>query len=429
VSQLPELNRLSATEIVAGLEQGRFTAEAVVRACLERIDARDGEVGAWVALNAEAALAQARERDRSGTRGPLHGVPIGVKDVIDTAELPTQMGSPLYAGWQPPFDASCVALARMAGAIVLGKTTTAEFAGVAPPATRNPLDLGRTPGGSSSGSGAAVGDWMVPVAYGTQTGGSTLRPASFCGVIGFKPTFGSYNPVGVKPAAESFDTLGLIARTLDDIELFHDVLSGDAPGPGRRLERAPRIGVLRTHLWDTAQPETMAAIEDAAARLAQAGATVEELTAPAGFDQLTSHRVTINAYERARSLAGEWHTRREALSARMQHICENGFAIGRADYIAALRAIENFRLRMDAYLDGVDAVLTPAVPGEAPLGIDYAGDPRFQELWTLLHAPTIALPTHQGPSGLPVGIQLVAPRYGEARLFAVARWVEQGLRK
>lgn len=422
-----ELNRLTASEIVAGLGQGRFTAEAVMRACLDRIAERDGQVRAWVAVNADAALAQARECDRSGALKPLSGVPIGIKDVIDTAELSTEMGSPMYEGWQPRFDAACVALARMAGAIVLGKTATAEFAGTAPPATCNPLNLAHTPGGSSSGSGAAVGDCMVPVAYGTQTGGSTLRPASFCGVIGFKPTFGAYNPVGVKPAAESFDTIGLIARSLDDIELFHDVLCSDAPGPERRLARAPRIGLLRTHLWNTAQPETVAALEDAVARLSQAGAVVQELDAPAGFDNLTEHRVTINAYERARSLAGEWHARREALSPQMLRTCEAGFAIGRADYVTALRTIEGFRLRMDDFLGGVDAVLTPAVPGEAPVGVDYAGDPRFQELWTLLHAPTITLPTHRGPGGLPVGIQLVAPRYGEARLFAVARWVERQL--
>lgn len=423
-----DLNRLTAAEIVAGLGQGRFSAEAVMRACLDRIAERDAQVHAWVAVNADTALAQARELDRGGARGPLAGVPIGVKDVIDTAGLPTAMGSPMYAGWQPRFDASCVALARMAGAIVLGKTATAEFAGTAPPATCNPLNLAHTPGGSSSGSGAAVGDYMVPVAYGTQTGGSTLRPASFCGVIGFKPTFGAYNPVGVKPAAESFDTLGLIARSLDDIELFHDVLSSDAPGPERRLARAPRIGILRTHLWDTALPETIGAVEGAAMRLSRAGAVVEDLTAPPGFDKLTAHRVTINAYERARSLAGEWHQSRDALSPQMLRTCETGFGIARPEYVAALRAVERYRLLTDDFLDGVDGVLTPAVPGEAPAGIDHAGDPRFQELWTLLHAPTITLPAHRGPNGLPVGIQLVAPRYREDRLFAAARWVEQQLR-
>jgi Asp-tRNA(Asn)/Glu-tRNA(Gln) amidotransferase A subunit family amidase len=423
-----ELNKLTASQIAAGIEQGAFTAEAVITDCLARIAEREPQVRAWVAMDGERSLAQARERDRSGARGPLHGVPIGVKDVIDTACLPTQMGSPLYRGHRPPFDAACVALAKAAGAIVLGKTATAEFAGTAPPDTCNPHNLAHTPGGSSSGSGAAVADYMVPVAYGTQTGGSTLRPASFCGVIGFKPTFGAYNLVGVKPAAVSFDTLGLIARSLDDIELFHAVLVGDAPGRVLRLERAPRIGIFRTHLWESAQPETIAAIEDAARRLGLAGAVIREVAPPDGFDTLTTHRVVVNAYERARGLAAEQYDRRNALSAQILRTCNAGFAVSRDDYVHALRVIERFRLRMDDHFGGIDAILTPAAAGEAPGGIEYAGDPRFQELWTLLHVPALSLPTHQGPNGLPVGIQLVAPRYRESQLFAVARWVEERLR-
>jgi Asp-tRNA(Asn)/Glu-tRNA(Gln) amidotransferase A subunit family amidase len=422
-----KLHTLSATQIATGIAQGGFTAEAVVRACLDRIDERDPLIRAWIALDAEQSLQAARALDRGASRGPLHGVPFGVKDVIDTAEFPTQMGSPLYLGHRPRFDAACVALARNAGAIVLGKTATAEFAGTAPPATRNPHNLEHTPGGSSSGSGAAVADYMVPVAYGTQTGGSTLRPAAFCGVIGFKPTFGSYNPVGVKPAAVSFDTLGLIARTLDDIELFHAVLVGATPRPTPMAGTAPRIGICRTHLWETAQPETVFAVEDAIGRLQAAGATIRERALPAGFEHLTAQRAVINAYERVNGLAAEWCERRDGLSAQMVRTCAAGMAVSRADYVQALAHVERARIEVDASFADVDVLLTPTTPGEAPAGLAYAGDPRFQELWTLLHVPTMTLPTQRGPHGLPVGIQLVARRYQEPQLFAAARWIEDRL--
>lgn len=425
--QPKQLYRLSATQIVAGIEEGAFTAEAVMRECLERIAERDSLIRAWVAVDAEKCLDEARRLDRGPFRGPLHGVPFGVKDVIDTADLPTQMGSPLYKGHRTPYDASCVALARSAGAIVMGKTATAEFAGTAPPATRNPLNPDHTPGGSSSGSGAAVADYMVPLAYGTQTGGSTLRPASFCGVIGFKPTFGTYNPVGVKPAAESFDTLGLIARSIDDIELFHAVLVGDKPNLSSLPDVAPRIGVCRTHLWNTAQPESVHAIDDTIRRLEAAGASIVNVMPPFDFDQLTSHRVVINAYERARGLAAEWFNGRDCLTPNMIRTCEAGFAVSREEYVNSLRFVEQYRFSVGSCFSGIDALLTPAVAGEAPRGIDYAGDPRFQELWTLLHVPTITLPTHRGPNDLPVGVQFVAPRYHEPQLFAVARWVENQL--
>jgi amidase len=268
---------------------------------------------------------------------------------------------------------------------------------------------------------------MVPVAYGTQTGGSTLRPAAFCGVIGFKPTFGTYNPVGVKPAAVSFDTLGLIARTLDDIELFHAVLVGDKPDPACMPQTAPRIGICRTHLWENAQPETMHAIEDATCRLQAAGATIREVALPDGFERLTAHRAVINAYERVHGLAAEWFTGRDGLTPQMIRTCETGIAISRTEYVKALVHVERSRTAIEESFTDVDVLLTPTAPGEAPAGLEYAGDPRFQELWTLLHMPTITLPTHSGPNGLPVGIQLVMRRYQEPQLFAVARWIENRL--
>src|SRR6266853_222462 len=242
----PHLNELSATEIVRGIAAGAFTCEAVTRACLARIADQEGVVRAWTNFDPEIALAQARALDRAATRGPLHGMPIGVKDVLDTFDMPTEMGSPIYRGNRPGADAACVALARAAGAVILGKTVTCEFAGVTAGATTNPHDETRTPGGSSSGSGAAVADCMVPVAFGSQTGGSVLRPASYCGVIGYKPTYNAFNRFGLKFAAEGLDTIGLITRSLDDIALVRAVLLGQAPTPISAMPAPPRVGFAKT---------------------------------------------------------------------------------------------------------------------------------------------------------------------------------------
>src|SRR5499425_151666 len=250
---MPSLNELSCTEIVQDIAAGKFTAESVTRDCLERIKAREPTVQAWATIDPEHALAQARALDRGPPRGALHGVPIGVKDVIDTVDLPTEMGSPIYQGHRAACDAACVAVARAGGAVILGKTVTAEFAGMFPGPTTNPHNPAHTPGGSSSGSAAAVADFMVPAAFGTQTGGSVLRPAAFCGVVGYKPTFNLINRSGIKFAAESLDTIGLMARTIDDVELVTAVVVGKEPAP-RTLSSAPRLGLCRTPLWDTAQP-------------------------------------------------------------------------------------------------------------------------------------------------------------------------------
>src|SRR6202046_2362165 len=274
------LNELSAIEIAKTIAAGETTCEAVTRDCITRIAARDGVVKAFVNFDPELALAQARALDRGPRRGPLHGVPIGLKDTIDTFDMPTELGSPIYRGNRPRADASCVALLRRAGAIILGKTATCEFAGSAPPATTNPHNAAHTPGGSSSGSAAAVADDMVPAALGTQTGGSVLRPSSYCGLFGFQATYNSFNKAGVKPAAESIDTIGWLARSLADIELLTAVLRMQAPQPPRTMNSAPRIGLCRTEMWDSAQLETKAAVEGAAAALAKAGATVRDVKLP-----------------------------------------------------------------------------------------------------------------------------------------------------
>ncbi len=422
------LNELSATEIARRVAAREATAEAVVADCLARIAAREPVVHAFAHVDSELALRQARALDRGPIRGALHGVPIGIKDVIDTADQPTQMGSPIYAGHRPACDAACVALLRAAGAVILGKTVTCEFAGMTPGPTTNPHDAAHTPGGSSSGSGAAVADLMLPAALGTQTGGSVLRPAAYCGVIGYKPTFGAFNRAGLKFAAESLDTIGLMARSLDDIALVTSVLLGGPPGTPLALGSAPAIGLCRTPLWDTAEPETKHAVEDAAARLALAGADVREVVLPADFAGLkTAARETINNYERSKSMAAEWASHRDLISPKLRRCIELGMAMPYQDYLAAIRLGESCRARLPAVLEGFDILLTPCVQGEAPLGLDSTGDPGFQAIWTILHVPTMSLPTHTGPSGLPVGIQLIGRRHDDQRLLACARWVWERL--
>jgi Asp-tRNA(Asn)/Glu-tRNA(Gln) amidotransferase A subunit family amidase len=418
------LNELGVTEIVAKIAAGEITCEAVTRDCIERIAAREPAVKAWVKFNPELALAQAHALDREPCRGPLYGVPIGIKDVIDTFDMPTEMGSPIYRGYRPTADAACVALLRRAGAVILGKTATCELAGMAPAATTNPHNPAHTPGGSSSGSAAAVADVMVPAALGTQTGGSVLRPSSFCGVFGYKPTYNTFNKAGLKPAAESIDTIGWIARSIEDIALLTAVLRMDEPQPLRTMSAAPRIGLCRTELWDGAQPETKSAVENAAVALSKAGAVVRDVDLPGEFAGLPAlARGTINHFERAACMAFEWDNHRAALSPQMRRYIENGLKTSRADYVAAWRCIEQCRTLLPKVFDGIDVLLTPCVPGEAPRGLASTGDPSMQAMWTALHTPTMTLPTHRGPNNLPVGIQLVAQRYDDDRLFACARWI------
>jgi Asp-tRNA(Asn)/Glu-tRNA(Gln) amidotransferase A subunit family amidase len=418
------LNELSATGIAAKIAAGHATCESVVRDCVEWIAARDDTVKAWVNFDPDLALAQARALDHEQRRGSLHGVPIGVKDIIDTFDMPTEMGSPIYRGYRPPADAACVALLRRAGAVILGKTATCELAGMAPSATTNPHNAAYTPGGSSSGSAAAVADDMVPAALGTQTGGSVLRPSSFCGVFGYKPTYNTFNKAGVKPAAESIDTIGWISRSIDDIELLTAVLRMQEPRPPRALDAAPRIGLCRTEIWNTAQPETKAAVEDAATALGKAGAMVREIDLPEAFNGLhVLARGTINHYERAACMAFEWDHHREALSPQMRRYIESGQKTSRADYVAAWRRVEQCRALLPKVFEEIDVLLTPCVPGEAPKGLAFTGDPSMQAMWTALHTPSMTLPTHRGPNDLPVGIQLIAQRYDDDRLFASARWI------
>lgn len=421
----PDLNRLGVVELVAGLRAGAFSATEVVDACVARIVQRDATVRAWIAVAADSARRLAMGVDAAL---PLCGVPFGVKDVIETAELPTEMGAHCYQGYQPRFDAGTVAQLRLAGGIMLGKTATAEFAGTFPAATCHPLDPSRTPGGSSSGSAAAVADFMVPFALGTQTGGSVLRPAAFCGVVGFKPSYGLYTIAGMKSAAPSFDTIGLIARSVADVALVHATLMNGTPAAA--LLRAPRVGVFRSHLWPHVEADARQCLEQAVSAFAAAGAEVCEIAIPEGFDRITGERAIINAFERARVLAGEWESARATFSRASFDLCERGFAIPAERYLEARRAVDAFRLRAADLFAQVDVLVTPTTVGVAPAGLESTGDPRLQELWTMLHLPAITVPAGRAPQGpgqgdgpaLPLAVQLVGPRYGDAALLAAADW-------
>jgi Asp-tRNA(Asn)/Glu-tRNA(Gln) amidotransferase A subunit family amidase len=416
-------NQLTACEASVLIHEKKIRSQDLVKACLARVAERDNVVHAWAGISPEMAIAQAHARDGEASRGPLHGIPIAIKDVIDTCDLPTEMGSPIFAGHQPRIDAAVVAQLRSAGAVLLGKTVTAEFAGMAPTITANPHNLAHTPGGSSSGSAAAVADAMVPIAFGTQTGGSVLRPASYCGVFGYKPTFGRINRAGLKFAAESIDTLGWMARSLEDIALVDGVLSAGSTDP-LEARRPLRIGLCRTFMWDKALPETKEAIANADAKLQQAGIIVEAVELPADFTALTRFRQNINDYERVHGLAHEWAHHRAQISPELSASLRRGDALAESDYIAALKFSEHARVRLDQWMQPYDVLITPCVNGEAPKGLAFAGDPSFQALWTLLHVPVVCLPTHRGPKGLPVSIQLVGRRYGDTRLLqnALAIW-------
>ena len=423
--------RLGANSAAAKIKAGELSSEALVQACLDRVSEREHQIRAWSWLDADAAVAQARACDRAtGLKGPLHGVPIGVKDVIDTADMPTAYGSAIYKGYRPRADAACVSLARAAGAVILGKTETTEFASIHPAATRNPLAPAHTPGGSSSGSAAAVADFMVPLAVGTQTGGSTIRPAAFCGVVGYKPSFNRVNRAGLKFSAESFDTIGFFARSVDDIALLAHVMSGqERLGDAElREDKAPRIGLCRTSRWSQASSQMRGAIEDAAQRMAAAGAEVELVALTPAFDQLHEAHALIMQYEAARATAWEYRVHGDLLSPAYHQRIRAGQGIPRERYEAALRQAESGRQDFADVWGELDVLITPSAVDEAPLGLESTGDSVFNRLWTLLGVPCVHLPFGIGTSGLPLGLQVVGRREDDVATLTCARWIEDRLR-
>ncbi len=414
---------LGGAEAAGLLARGEITSEALVRACLDRIAAEEPRVQAWEFLDPELALAQARRLDAAGRPGPLHGLPLGVKDIVDTADMPTARGSAVVAGRRPAADAACVAALRRSGGVVMGQTVTTEMAYYSPGKTRNPRDPSRTPGGSSSGSAAAVAAGMVPAALGTQTAGSIIRPASFCGVVGYKPSHGLLSLEGVSPFAPSLDTLGFLARRAADLPLLVRALGGALPAlPPAGL---PRIGLCRTEAWAGASPESRIAVEGAAERLEDAGAEVARVD-EGPLDGLSEAQRTVMAFEAAEALA-DLLPRAERLGPQLRDLLRQGQATPRAAYGQALARRDAARARLPGLFGGASVLLTASAPGEAPPGLAGTGDPAMSRIWTLLGLPCLTLPCAEGPSGLPVGVQLVGPPDGDAGLLAAAAWAEAAL--
>lgn len=416
----------SAQTLASLVASGQLTAEESVQASLDRIAAQDAEIEAWVYLDSERALEEARQVDCSpARRGPLAGVPIGVKDVIDVASMPTAYGTRLYRGCKPARDASCVALARASGAVVVGKTVTTEFAYRLPGRTRNPHGDDRTPGGSSSGSAAAVAAGMVPLAFGTQTAGSVIRPASFCGVVGYKPSYGLISRAGVWWLAESLDTVGALATSVCDAGLLVGASAGLPELAARSpIGRPPRIAVCRTGSWELAQPAARNALALVASVLETSGATVVDADPPLRFEALAESHATIVAFEAARVLAHENNTAPGMLSPQLRQLIGAGFSCPRSMYEAALRFAEQARRELAAFMEHYDALLTPSAAGEAPPRAAGTGDRIFNRVWTLLRAPCLSLPAPANGRELPVGVQLVGVERQDSHLLDVAAWVE-----
>jgi Asp-tRNA(Asn)/Glu-tRNA(Gln) amidotransferase A subunit family amidase len=420
------INEMTASQAVTEITEGRATSEDLVRACLEKIDNRESDVQAWVHVDGARAIAEARAIDASGPKGPLHGLPVGFKDVIDTADMPTAYGSDIYPGYQPDADAACVALIRAAGGVVLGKTVTTEFAFVNPNKTRNPHNLDHTPGGSSSGSAAAVADFMVPLTFGTQTGGSVIRPASFCGVVGYKPSIGQFSYAGVKLLARSLDTLGAFSRSVADLALLRAALLG-APATVQTLSGPPAIALCRTPWWDGADPSSQASVQSAAVRFTSAGANVSELELSANFAGLEDANHTIMIYEGRRSLAHEFARCEKMLSENLKSRMAHGLDISFDDYRAAIELARTCQREFDELAAKFDAILVPSAVGEAPQGLTSTGDATFNRPWTTIGVPCVTLPNTTGRNGLPVGIQLVTPFGTDEKLLSVAVWAEGAL--
>ena len=418
--------RLTASQAAARLRDGTLTAEALTRACLNRIAERDGDVRAWLYVDPDAAIRQARELDKQPARSPLHGIPVGVKDMIDTFDMPTTFNSNLFADHRPGVDAAIVSTLRAAGALILGKTDTSEFAAAGRhAATRNPHDLSRTPGGSSSGSAAAVADFQTPLSLGTQTGGSTIRPASFCGVFALKPTWGAVSREGLKLYSITCDTVGLYARSLDDLGLLCDVFDvHDDAAPRPVGVKGSKIALCRTPFWASAGAGdgTPDAMEAAAEALRGAGAEVTPLDLPAPFERLGEmQRIVMHSEGRtaflnlARAFPHDLH---DDFHSRVEN--RDGYS-----HRQLLEAYDNAalcRTEFDRIASQYDAVLTPSAPGEAPPG-RHPGNAVFNRMWTLLHVPCVNIPGHVGPNGMPVGVTLTSARFTDRQLLEVSKAV------
>ncbi|MEJ2626132.1 MAG: amidase [Pseudolabrys sp.] len=432
-------DQATLAETITMLRDGVISALDVVESCLARIAEVDADVQAWAFLDPDYAREQARRIDEARSEGkpmgPLHGIPIGIKDIFDTDDMPTEDGTVLHAGRRPERDSTAVALLREAGAIIMGKTVTTELALFGPGKTRNPRDPSRTPGGSSSGSAAAVASGMVPLAIGSQTNGSTIRPASFCGVVGFKPSRGLISRKGALTLSNTLDQVGVFAGSLADAALLAEVLMAYDPADAEMRPRArpalgetmmeepplpPKVAFVKTPYWNHAEDDTKEAFAELMEVL---GDGAQETELPSIFERAAEVQRSIQDAEAAVNYSREYEKGRDQLSAKLREIIEHGREVTAVDYIRAVARIALLRESLDEYFDHFDAFLTPAAPGEAPVGLDGTGNPIFCTTWTLLGMPAISLPLLTGSNGMPIGVQLVGQHGQDARLLRTARWL------
>lgn len=422
-------NRLSASAALTRLAHGELTSEALVQSCISRIAHREPSLHAWEYIDTVRALEQARHIDRSGPVGRLAGIPVGVKDIIDTVAMPTTYGSTLFTGHLPSTDAACVQRLHENGAIIVGKTVSTEFAYLSPSRTANPLNAARTPGGSSSGSAAAVADWMVPVALGTQTAGSTIRPASFCGIVGYKPTFDTINTQGIRPLAPSLDTVGLFGRCVDDVALIAASLARDASFTHRLSsdDLQPRYSFVGLSSLRQLYPDTFNVCERVMKIMRSSGIRFDSIDLDRFFCELAQLHQVILAYEAAKSYSELVLTKPGQIGPEIVALVKRGQATAKASYDEARARSEECRKIFDQLLDPRHILLAPAAPGEAPLRATGTGVPVFNSPWTLLHVPCLTVPAMTGPTGLPIGIQLIARRHADGELLAAARDLSEAL--
>ncbi len=439
------LHHLGVKQALHGLSEGRFTSEDLVRDCLVQIAKIDPRIEAWVWLKSEAALERAREADRhreAGKNGVLQGIPIGVKDIIDVQGVPTRMGSSVFEDYVPSMSARVVRRLDEVGAVMLGKTVTAELAYYAPGKTRNPWNLAHTPGGSSSGSAAAVAARFVPAAIGTQTNGSVIRPAAFCGVVGYKPSAGLISRSGILKFSHTLDQVGVFARNVPDAAAVASALMGHAqddpdsvsdfamvppnldPKP---LFQPPRLAAVRTPAWALADADQQENFTQSIALLRKTGAVVEAAVLPDVFAQAHEVHRTIMQYEGARSFAHLQAQQRDRLSTEINRLIDEGMSIPEPAYHAALESRTRLRGELGDFMNRYDGILTLPARGEAPATLAHTGDPVFCTIWTLCGAPAIALPSGLGANSLPLGLQLVGGYLQDARLLQVALWCENSL--
>ncbi|KAI1119019.1 amidase [Nemania sp. NC0429] len=420
--------RLTATQALSSIRDSSLTVEQYVRSLISRIQERDLIVQAWEHFDADYVIGEAKRLDEVPLqeRGSLHGLPVAIKDIIYTKDMPTQHNSPIYRGDAPKLDAGSITILRQAGALILGKTTTTEFASSrGGPKTRNPHDPARTPGGSSSGSAAAVGDFQAPIGLGSQTGGSTVRPGSFNGIYAFKPTWNAISREGQKIYSLTLDTIGFFSRCVEDLELMADLfgLQDDhVPRDGFEVKGA-RFAVVKTPVWSEAGPGTRAALQAGAQLLRSHGAEVEEIELPPEFNKMPEwYRILLDSEGRVTFLP-EYRLAKEKLSPFLAEHVENVQGISRAAQLEAYDGIAALRPTMDGIAKKYAAILTPSVIDEAPVGIESTGSPVFNSMWTALHTPVINIPGFQGANGMPIGLSLVGPRYYDRQLLAVSREV------